>query len=716
MMDYEGRILRLIHGKRYRPMDADEMAAHLKVPGEERSAFDEAIESLKLGGELVEIKKRRLVDPARADLVVGKLLCNPRGFGFIAPVREKDGEDIYVPGTNLSSAMHGDIVVARAPRPGRRRRADRLSRRKRDEPEAKVVAVLKRARTSVVGTFMKERNVRFVVPNDPRLYRDVVVAAEDAHGARHNDKVKVKIITWPSRHINPMGVVTDIFGPRGQLEAERAAVVHEYDLRREFPKAALRAAGRAARRMRAADMDGRVDLTGEEILTIDPEDARDFDDAVSVRRLPDGKWELGVHIADVAHYVKAGDAIDEEAAARGTSVYLPGQVIPMLPEPLADNVCSLRPGETRLTKSVRTVFDAKGRRLTFDVFDSVIKSCRRFTYKEVQAVLQGGKLSREEANLEKTLRSMNRLAELLRAQRRKAGMLELEIPEARILTDEAGWTVGVEILRSDEAHGLIEQFMLAANEAVAEYLLRKKLPYLCRAHDEPDAESLREFREAVRVLGHNVPAPGTKAQIQRFLRRIKGVPEAPILHFLLLRSMKQAEYSAEDRPHYAIGAAHYLHFTSPIRRYPDLLVHRILEEHWSGLLRKKSRREEWKRNLPGWMSRATEAERKAEGAERAITIRRLKAYVAKQTGAMEALILRVDNFGMRVQLCDSLVEGVVRLSALTDGFYRVDRERQALRGPRGREYRVGGRIRVRVRDFDELKHQIEFVPVRGRGG
>jgi len=714
-MDYEGRILRLIHGQRYRPTDADEMAVRLKIAEKERAAFDEAIESLKLAGELVEIKKKRLVDPARANLVVGKLLCNPRGFGFIEPVRKKDGEDIYVAGTNLSSAIHGDIVVARVPRPGRRRRSDRLSRRNRDEPEAKVVGVLKRARTSVVGTFMKERNVRFVVPNDPRLYRDIVVAAEDANGARHNDKVKVKIITWPSRHINPMGVVTDVFGPRGQLEAERAAVVHEHNLRQEFPKAALRAAGRAAKRVRSADMDGRVDLTREEILTIDPEDARDFDDAVSVGRLPGGKWELGVHIADVAHYVKSGDAIDEEAAARSTSVYLPGQVIPMLPEPLANNICSLRPGERRLAKSVRMVFDAKGRRVKFEVFDSVIKSCRRYTYKEVQAVLEGGRLSAGEANLEKALRAMNRLAGLLRAQRYKAGMLELEIPEARICTDEAGRTVGVEILRSDEAHGLIEQFMLAANEAVAEYLLMAKLPYLCRAHDEPDAESIREFRESVHLLGHNVPAPGTKAQIQRFLRRVKGAPEAPILHFLLLRSMKQAEYAAEDRPHYAIGAAHYLHFTSPIRRYPDLLAHRILEEHWSGLMRKKSRREEWKRDLPGRMLRATEAERNAEGAERAITIRRLKAYVATQTGPMDALILRVDNFGMRVQLCDSLVEGVVRLSALTDGFYRVDRERQTLRGPRGREYRVGGRIRVRVHDFDELKHQIEFVPVQGRG-
>ena len=715
-MDYEKRILRLVHGRRYRPLDAGEMAAALGVAEGEGAAFAAAVEALKLAGELVEIKNKRLVDPTRAELVVGKLLCNPRGFGFIEPVRKQDGDDIYVPGTNLSSAMHGDIVVARAPRPSARgKKRGGYVPGGAERTETKIVSVLKRAHTSLVGTFIRARNICFVAPNDPRLYRDVVVAAADTNGAMHHDKVKVRIETWPSRHISPMGVVTEVFGPRGQLEVERTAVVHEFGLPHVFPQAAVKEAGRVAKCVREADQAGRVDLTGEEIFTIDPEDARDFDDAVSIRGLPGGRWELGVHIADVAHYVTASGAIDREAALRCTSVYLPGQVIPMLPEELANNICSLRPDETRLTKTVRMVFGPKGERVKAEVFSSFIKSCRRFTYKEVLGVLEGGRLGPQEGRLEKTLLEMNRLAGLLRAQRVKAGMLELAIPEAHILTDKTGRTVGVEILHGDEAHGLIEQFMLAANETVAEYLLKRRLPYLCRAHDEPDPDSIREFRESAAALGHSVPAPGTRAQVQRFLTQTRGTAEEAILHFLVLRSMKQAEYTAEDRPHYAIAAAHYLHFTSPIRRYPDLLAHRILDAYWSGEMKQKSVREGWRKSLPGLTAQATTAERNAEGAERQLTIRRLKAYVAEQTEPMEGLIIRVDNFGMRVQLCDSLVEGVVRLSALTDGFYRVDRARHMLEGPKGRRYRVGDKIRVRVLEFDELKHQIEFVPVHGQG-
>jgi ribonuclease R len=415
-----------------------------------------------------------------------------------------------------------------------------------------------------------------------------------------------------------------------------------------------------------------------------------------------------VHIADVSHYVPADGAIDLEARARGTSVYLPGQVLPMLPEKLSNGLCSLRPQEIRLTKTVRMKFAADGSLRGAEIFPSFIRSVRRFNYGEVQAVLDGGRLPEGEEPLAALLRTMNELAELLRQDRRARGMLEMDIPEAHILTDEKGSTTGVELRRADASHRLIEQFMLAANEAVANHLLKHKLPYIARAHDEPEEKAIAEFRDTARALGHALPSPGTRQQIQRFLARAAGKPEAPVLNYLLLRSMKIAQYVAEDQPHYAIAAPHYLHFTSPIRRYPDLLAHRILQESWSGRLRDPERRAWWTQNLPVWAARSTETERTADEAERAITTRRLLEFVAQRKEPMTALITAAENYGLRVQVCDYLLDGVVRMSSLSDGFYRVNRERGSLTGPGRREYKVGQTISVRVLRYDPFKHQIEF--------
>jgi ribonuclease R len=715
-MATEGEILKFVRSRKYSPMTAEELAGRLDVPPSQREEFRRLVREIEFAGELVEVKKRRLADPERVDLVVGTLLCNPRGFGFLRPARERDGADRYVSGENMSSAMHGDLVVARMPpslrpRPGpagRKRERFRGRGQGAFEPEIKVVSVLRRARTEIVGTLRREGHVRVVIPDDPRLFRDVVVAQGDEGGAREDDKVAVRITVWPTRHISPAGEIIAVFGPRGQLDAERLSVVREFNLRLDFPPEVARAAEALPQQVEPPDLAVRQDLTGETIFTIDPPDARDFDDAVSLRRIAGGGWELGVHIADVSHYVPADGAIDLEARARGTSVYLPGQVLPMLPEKLSNGLCSLRPQEIRLTKTVRMKFAADGSLRGAEIFPSFIRSVRRFNYGEVQAVLDGGRLPEEEEPLAALLRTMNELAELLRQDRRARGMLEMDIPEAHILTDEKGSTTGVELRRADASHRLIEQFMLAANEAVANHLLRHKLPYIARAHDEPEEKAIAEFRDMARTLGHALPSPGTRQQIQRFLARAAGKPEAAVLNYLLLRSMKIATYVAEDKPHYAIAAPHYLHFTSPIRRYPDLLAHRILQESWSGRLREPERRAWWTQNLPAWAGRSTETERTADEAERAITTRRLLEFVAQRKEPMKALITAAENYGLRVQVCDYLLGGVVRMSSLSDGFYRVNRERGSLVGPGRREYKVGQTISVRVLRYDPFKHQIEF--------
>jgi len=703
------KVVRFVAGRRYRPMTADEMAKALKVAKKARKSFSELVEELKLAGELVEVKNNRLADPARVDLMVGTLSCNPRGFGFIRPVREADGDDVYVSGENMSSAFHGDLVVARVP--PSYRKAERQGRRLGSKSDVKVVSILKRARSEIVGTFRKDRHVRYVVPDNPRLFRDVVVAAEDTNDARHNDKVAVRITVWPTRHMPPEGEVAEVFGKRGRLKAEMESVVREYNLRKDFPPAVVKRAKNIPLEPRAADLKHRADLTDETILTIDPVDARDFDDAVSLEHLPGGGWSLGVHIADVAHFVRPKDPIDREALARGTSVYLPGQVIPMLPEELSNRACSLRPDEVHLTRTARMRFDAEGRIRSVKIFRSFIRSCRRFTYEEVQEIIEGGKTPDVAPAMREKILQMHAFAQLLHKRRLEQGMLELTIPEVHILTNDAGETTGVIQQRSDESHQLIEHCMLAANEAVANYLIRRNMPYICRAHDEPPPDALNEFRETVRSLGYNFPKPGTRKQIQQFLKKTAKKPDAPLLHYLLLRSMMQAEYSAQDRPHYAIGAAHYLHFTSPIRRYPDLLVHRLLDEEESGKLRNENRRQWWLDRLPGWAAHSTATERNAQTADRALTERRMMEFVAGMREPMDALIVSVESYGMRVQLSDSLMQGVVRMSALSDGFYRLDRDSASLVANSGKRYRVGQRIKVRVTAYDELKHQVQFTPV-----
>jgi ribonuclease R len=709
----EADIIRFVKSRRYRPMTVDEMAKEFGVADSEFKAFRKFIFEMRVAGYVVEVKRECLADPDKVDCVVGTLLCNPRGFGFIERAIPNSGDDIFVSGSNMSSAMHGDIVVARVPGSVTRKSHRGQQRNRRGaSSDVKIVSVVKRARTHVVGTLIESRTVSYIVPDDARIFRDIIVAPTDRNGSRHNDKVMVKVETWPSRHINPTGSVTEVFGPKGQLEAERLSVIHAFSLPSKFSDELLAHAERVPKRVSKAEMGERTNLKDELIITIDPDDARDFDDAVSVKRLENGQWELGVHIADVSHYVKAGDIVDEEAVARCTSVYLPGQVIPMLPEALSNNICSLRPKVYRLTKTVRMTFDKRGKLLKTDCCKSVIKSARRFTYKEVLAVLEGGELPKGEEHLKAKLLEMQTLAQLLRKVRHDQGMLELAIPEARIKTDKAGNTTAIELNFNDDAHRLIEQFMLAANEAVANYLLDNNLPYLCRAHDDPSEKALTQFRESARALGHSIPAPGTKAQLVRFMDRLQGNPEEHVLHFLLLRSMRKAEYAAKVRSHYAIGVAHYLHFTSPIRRYPDLIAHRILDDFWSGRMKEEGVREDYEKEMDSRMAEATRTERNAESAERTIVLRRMKEFLAKETEPLDALIIAAEGYGLRIQTCDALVEGVVRISELLDGFYRVDKQRRALVGPGGRTFQVGDKIKVRVSAFDELKYQIEFVPVR----
>jgi len=650
-------------------------------------------------GELIHLRGGFYTLPRRQELVTGVLRAHPQGFGFVTPA-DSSLDDVYVHRENMSTALDGDTVVVRClpPSPGKREKG----------PEGVIVEIVRRRTSQIVGTLRTSGHFHYVLPDNPAIFQDVLIPDDALGKARLGDKVIAKITEWESKHLNPEGAVVKVLGPSGNIKTDVASVVVRYNLPHGFPKAV----GAEVRALPDAippdEIARRRDLRRETIFTIDPKTAKDFDDAVGLRPAAagDGDWVLGVHIADVAHYVGAGGALDVEATERGTSCYLLNTVIPMLPPKLSNNLCSLRPHTDRLTRSVIMTFSSEGTLLRYDICRSIINSKRRFAYGEVQQILDGKCASR----LAPTLREMAKLASVLRRRRRERGSVDFDLPEPKPVVGASGEVEAFDIERRDDAHSLIEEFMIAANETVARHLTTKRQPTIFRVHEEPDDRKLAEFAEIARHFGHEIPTAPSSRNIQRALDEAAGAPEAYVLGVAYLRSMKLAKYSADNVGHYGLASDAYLHFTSPIRRYPDLLAHRILDEFWSERLREPERRDYWKQGLPAWAARSTEGERLAAEAERAISTRRLLEFVAQRKKPMKALITAAEHYGLRVQICDYLLDGVVRMSALSDGFYHVNRQRGSLTGPGRREYRVGQTLLVRVLRYDEFKHQIEFEP------
>ena len=701
-------ILRFVRSRRYRPMAVAGIAEHFGVAEDEFDDLSRQVHDLELAGEIVEVKRGCLASPEKVGMVVGVLRCNPRGFGFVVPLREQDGVDVYVHGEDQDAAMHGDLVVVNLTEPGRRRRHQRDL-----GPSGKVVRVVRHARAEVLGTFRKDRSVAYVEPDDKRLYQDIYVAHGDAMGAKSGDKVRIRMTAWPSRHLNPEGVVEDVLGTAGDLGVETRAVIRGFGLREAFPDEVLAAAERLPQRVSPQDVRDRQDLRDVLTFTIDPEDAKDHDDAVSIQRVRGG-WELGVHIADVAHYVADMGVIDGEARERGTSVYLPGMVLPMLPEALSNNLCSLREGRVRLTRSVLMRFDGQGALVRQRIVPSVIRSRRSLSYQQVQTLFQEGD-AQLGGEMTDALGEARKLAALLRDQRRRRGMIVMDLPEVRAVVGPDGETERIDVRHQDEAHSLIEHFMLSANEVVARFLAEKGLPCVARVHDAPGREQLSEMRDALKALGYSLGLPGTPKQIQQVIDRAGGREESRAVNITILRAMCRAEYSPHPTGHYALAARHYTHFTSPIRRYPDLLVHRILTEHESGLLRDADRQRIWQDRLGPWLIAASDAERRSEDAERELTRRRvLDALLKEPDQALEAIVTDVSDRGAVVELTQLAFEGRIPFRHLAGDYYRVDRRRRRLVGRRGHQIRVGQSLSVRIAEADPVRGEVLFAPAAAR--
>jgi ribonuclease R len=711
------QVLALLARKDYRPLNKVDIGRKLDLTASERVALRKILRELERAGEIARIRKNRYVLPAEADLIAGKLSIHPAGYGFLAP--EKSGEpDVFIAAENIGTAMHGDRVVARVLR-------DTPSERIKRRREGRVIRILERAHDTIVGTLQRSRNFYYVVPDDPRFVHDVYVRPEPDQqpgtSASVGDKVVVRLDAWESRHINPEGEIIEVLGPASMPGIDMLSIIRKYHLPVEFPKDVLDQAERICEQVEARQLEGREDLRKEFIVTIDPDDARDFDDAIQVEKTTSG-WRLGVHIADVAAYVEPGSALDREARMRGNSVYLPDRVIPMLPERLSNGVCSLNPGVDRLTHSVLVQFDKHGEVKSTRFVRSVIRSAHRLTYKQAYAILTAPPGD----HLGERLHVAWELAALLRRKRFQHGSLDLDFPEVKVWLDKEGRPVKLERVENDESHQLIEEFMLAANEAVARELKKRAIPTIYRVHENPDPEKLAEYREFVLSFNYRVGDLTHRAELQRLLASIRGKPEEQALKVALLKSLKRARYSAQPLGHYGLAKTNYLHFTSPIRRYADLVVHRALGRDGtpspSGATRTTQRRS--RSDTPyhpdmGEVASIAEhisaTERNAADAEiDAAQMKKLEFFQRqldqRNPQIFRAAIVDVRNYGLMVELPDALITGLIHVSSLTDDFYLFEPARRQLIGRRSRKrFSVGDELSVFVARVDTFKRQVDFA-------
>lgn len=705
MQPLRERILEYMGHEAYRPLKPKDIAKVLGISQIEYGSFRRTLRELAREGRIIKIKKGRYGVPVKLNLSVGRISMTSSGFGFV--VQESGGPDIYVPASNTGVALHGDKVIARLLRKGSRK----------DSPEGEIIRVIERSARSVVGTYHHGKHFGYVEPDDSRITRDIYVANEDSMDAIEGQKVVTLIEEWKSGHLNPEGRITEVLGFPNESGIDILSVIKSYDLPISFPADAVGEAERIPFQVPPEELERRSDFRNIVCFTIDPEDAKDFDDAVSLQINDRDNYLLGVHIADVSYYVREGSLLDQEALVRGTSVYLVDRVLPMLPERLSNEICSLKPDQDRLTMSVIAEIDQSGNVLGYEIVDSVIRSSARLTYEQVQSIIdkRGDELSSEIDGLRDCIIMMHQLSNVLTEKRVKRGAIDFDLPEAKVLLNENGIPIDIRPRKRLQSHRLIEEFMLIANEIVATHVYNLGLPFLYRVHDIPDLLKLKEFGEFVGSLGYtfNLKGQVKPSNIQRFLKQLEGQQEEWLINEFLLRSMKRALYTPDNIGHFGLACEFYTHFTSPIRRYPDLLVHRILREIASQRMTQE-RQEILKEKLPRVGEIASERERVADEAEwESVKIKQIQFMEDKLGDTYWGIISGVRSFGFFVELEDSLIEGLVHVSQLYDDYYIFDDRRHALIGEHTRKvYRMGDRIHVRVVKVDRNLKRVDFLPIQ----
>ena len=695
-MMIESKLLRLLGEPGYVPLNVPELLRRLRLPPQRQQDLQRVLGELEQAGRIARIKGNRYIQPREADLIPGRIRMNRQGKGFLQP-DDPELKEIAVPESATGTALHEDRVLVRRDVRPRGLRPDSIQ-----PGTGAVVRILERRRKQIVGTLQRSRQFLYVIPDDPRIPQDIYVLPPRDVGRPANvgDKVVVELREWESRHTNPEGEIIEVLGAPDAEGVDMLSVLRQYDLPLHFPKHILHEARSFGTSIQPRELHGRVDCRSHRVITIDPDDAKDFDDAICLERTAQNQWRLWVHIADVSHYVKPGTALDTEARKRGNSTYLVDRVIPMLPEALSNELCSLKPGVDRLTKCVEFLLANDGRVLNAKVYSAVIHSQLRLSYPEAFAILQ----RKPSGPIEQMLHHANELAQRIRRARFKAGSLELDFPEMKIRLDERGRVARIEKVVNDISHQLIEEFMLLANEAVATRLMQQRVPAVYRVHEEPDETRLQEYREE--VLSHNVPCGNLRhrPEVQRLLQKLSTLPIGPALKIGFLKSLMRARYAVEPLGHYGLAKKKYTHFTSPIRRYADLVVHRALFDQKTGS----------SSALKQTADHISATERNSADAERDSKDVKLFAFLKAQleSGRPEryaALVIDARNFGFFVDVPGLAMSGLVPLSSIEHDFYVFDPARNHLVGRRTRRIiRLGDKVTVQVAKVDTFKKQVDF--------
>ena len=690
----EERVLEVLRSSGRGPLKPKDLSRALGVDSEDYKDFRKLLSDLEARGRIYRVKGGRYAVPEKINLFVGRLSTIRSGDGFV--VAEDGTRDVFVPGSDLSSAMDGDRVVARIE-----------SRPRGRNPVGRIIKVLERAHQSVVGTYRASARFGYVVPKDQRM-RDILVPQGEEGEARNQDVVVVEITSYGDGKLNPVGRIQRTLGAVSDPGVDVLSILYGYGLSLDFPPEVEAEAERSAGRRVAPD-ESCQDRRNLHVFTIDPSDAKDHDDALSITPAGKGLWEVGMHIADVSRYVESGGAVDLEAVARGTSVYLVDRVVPMLPHVLSSHVCSLLPDEDRFAVSVFAILDGEGRVRDFRFERTVVRSRHRLSYEVVQEVLDGERSIDDPTD--EAIRRLDALARVLRRTRSGRGSIDFDLPEARVVLGTEGDPVDIQRVLRLESHRLIEDFMLLANEIVATEGARRSLPVLYRVHEPPSSQKVESLREFVATLGYTLPGRELLARdFQKLLARVEGRPEQGLVSTVVLRSMQRARYSSHNLGHFGLAADNYCHFTSPIRRYPDLVTHRVVVRAFVEGRAVPSDADE----LDSVADHASEREQVAASAERdSVELKKIQFMERHLGDEFDGTVSGVTSFGFFVLLDDFFVEGLVHVNALRDDYYEFREGEYALVGSRrGCRFRLGDRVRVQVARLDREERHIDFTLVR----